>query len=191
MDRKRPGLLPGWQLHSEGTLLARPRQAEIGEPDLKGFKYFNTLLPLPERLQSVGTARDKAGNRELFFDQYAALLLLYFFNPVIRSMRALQRSTKLEKVQRLLGVRPTSLGSLSEATEVFTAEHLRAILQEVAGRLCCCIKVVRPRPPQKSLCRRWHRSQCPAKNGLGLVDGRPAPSGQNASPFRCSQRRAH
>ncbi len=92
------------------------------------------LLPLLERLQSVGTARDKAGNRELFFDQYAALLLLYFFNPVIKSMRALQRSTKLEKVQRLLGVRPTSLGSLSEATEVFTAEHLRAILQEVAGR---------------------------------------------------------
>ncbi len=82
----------------------------------------------------MGTARDKAGNRELFFDQYAALLLLYFFNPVIKSMRALQRSTKLEKVQRLLGVRPTSLGSLSEATEVFTAEHLRAILQEVAGR---------------------------------------------------------
>lgn len=114
--------------------MARPRQAEIGEPDLKGFKYFNMLLPLLERLQSVGTARDKAGNRELFFDQYAALLLLYFFNPVIKSMRALQRSTKLEKVQRLLGVRPTSLGSLSEATEVFTAEHLRAILQEVAGR---------------------------------------------------------
>ncbi len=84
--------------------MARPRQAEIGEPDLKGFKYFNMLsLPLLERLQSVGTAATKAGNRELFFDQYAALLLLYFFNPVIKSMRALQRSTKLEKVQRLFG----------------------------------------------------------------------------------------
>ncbi len=102
-------------------------------------------------------------------------------------MRALQRSTKLEKVQRLLGVRPTSLGSLSEATEVFTAEHfLRAILQEVAGRSSAAVSRSRGPPPlwpPKPLCRRWHRSQCPAKNGLGLVDGRPAPSGQNALHF--------
>lgn len=113
-----------------------PRQVEpeITERDLEGFKYFKMALPLLERLQSVGTARDKAGNRKLFFDKYAALLLLYFFNPIVKSMRALQRSTKLEKVQRLLGVRETSLGSFSEATEVFAAEHLRKILQEVAAQ---------------------------------------------------------
>lgn len=114
--------------------MARLRRPEVVERDLKGFKYFKMLLPLLERLQTVGTARDRAGNRQLFFDQYAALLLLYFFNPIITSMRALLSSTRLEKVQRLLGVRPTSLGSFSEATEVFRADHLREILRELAGQ---------------------------------------------------------
>lgn len=49
-------------------------------------------------------------------------------------MRTLQCSTQLEKVQRLLGVRATSLGSFSEAPEVFAAEHLREILREVANQ---------------------------------------------------------
>lgn len=114
--------------------MGRPRRPEIVQRDLKGFKYFRKLLPLLERLQAVGTARDRAGNRQLFFDQYAALVLLYFFNPIITSMRALVASTRLEKVQLLLGVRPTSLGSFSEATEVFQADHLREILRELAGQ---------------------------------------------------------
>lgn len=114
--------------------MAQPRRPALAERDLKGFKYFKVLLPLLDRLQSVGTARDKAQNRQLFFDQYAALVLLYFFNPIISSMRSLQQATDLAKVQRLLGVRPTSLGSFSEAPEVFHAEHLREILREVAGQ---------------------------------------------------------
>jgi len=114
--------------------MGRPRRPQIVERDLKGFKYFRKLLPLLERLQAVGTARDRAGNRQLFFDQYAALVLFYFFNPIITSMRALVASTRLEKVQRLLAVRPTSLGSFSEATEIFQADHLREILRELAGQ---------------------------------------------------------
>lgn len=114
--------------------MARPRRPAVAERDLQGFKYFRLLLPLLERLRPVGTARDKAGNRELFFDQYAALLLLYFFNPVLSSLRGLRQATDLAKVQRLLGVRRTSLGSLSEATGVFAAEPLRAILRELAGQ---------------------------------------------------------
>src|SRR5262245_15590701 len=108
--------------------MARPKRPAVRERDLKGFKYFKMLLPLLERLEGVGTARDKAGNRQLFFDQYAALLLLYFFNPVVTSLRALRQATNLDKVQRLLGVRRTSLGSLSEASGVFAPEALRAIV---------------------------------------------------------------
>src|SRR5262245_11077527 len=114
--------------------MARPKRPAVRERDLKGFKYFKMLLPLLERLEGVGTARDKAGNRQLFFDQYAALLLLYFFNPVVTSLRALRQATNLDKVQRLLGVRRTSLGSLSEASGVFAPEALRAVVQELAGR---------------------------------------------------------
>src|SRR3974377_1878587 len=113
--------------------MARNRRAEVHPQDLQGFKYFRLILPLLDRLADVGTARDQAGNRELFFDQYTALLLLYFFSPVVTSLRGLQEASALEKVQKLLGVRRTSLGSLSEATGVFAAEPLRAIARELTA----------------------------------------------------------
>ncbi len=114
--------------------MAAQRRAKVTAKDLQGFKYFRLLLPLLERLQHLGTERDHAGNRQLFFDQYAALMLLYFFNPVLTSLRGVQQASGLAKVQKLLGVRRTSLGSLSEATGVFAAEPLRAIVQELAER---------------------------------------------------------
>lgn len=114
--------------------MAQKRRPEVRARDLQGFKYFRLLMPLLERLQEVGTARDRAGNRQLFFDQYAALLLLYFFNPILTSLRGVQQASGLDKVQKLLGVRRTSLGSLSEATGVFAAEPLRQIVQELASR---------------------------------------------------------
>ena len=95
--------------------MARKPQPPLQASQLQGFKYFALLASLLDRLRPVGTARDKAGNRQLFFDQYAALLLLYFFNPILTSLRGLQQATGLDKVQQQLGVRRTSLGSLSEA----------------------------------------------------------------------------
>lgn len=114
--------------------MARPPRTPVRERDLQGFKYFDQLLPLLDRLHDAGTQRDHAGNRQLFFDQYVALLLLYFFNPVLTSLRALQQATALDKVQKILGVQPTSLGSLSEATGVFDAELLHGILLELASQ---------------------------------------------------------
>jgi hypothetical protein len=114
--------------------MAAQRRAKVTAKDLQGFKYFRLLLPLLERLQHFGTERDRAGNRQFFFDQYTALLLLYFFSPVLTSLRGVQQATGLAKVQKLLGVRRTSLGSLSEATGVFAAEPLRAIVRELADR---------------------------------------------------------
>jgi len=117
-----------------GYVMPRQRRPEITAQQLQGFKYFRLVPPLLERLQHIGTERDRAGNRELFFDQYAALLLLYFFNPVLTGLRSLQQASDLDKVQKLLSVRHCSLGSLSEATGVFAAEPLRAIVRELADR---------------------------------------------------------
>jgi hypothetical protein len=114
--------------------MAGPRRQPVREAELRGFKYFPLLTPLLERLQQAGTARDKAGNRQFFFDQYATLLLLYFFSPVVTSLRGLQQASGLDKVQRLLGIRRVSLGALSEATGVFEAAALRQIVQELAQR---------------------------------------------------------
>lgn len=114
--------------------MPRRKKEEIKASDLEGFKYLKLLSPLLERLHKIGTERDRAGNRELFFDQYVLLLLLYYFTPVITSLRGLQQATGLEKTQKRLGIKRTSLGSLSEATKVFDPTALREILQELAKR---------------------------------------------------------
>jgi hypothetical protein len=114
--------------------MAVPRQLPIKAKDLKGFKYFKQLSSLLDRLHDDATARDKAGNRRLFFDQYASLLLLFFFNPVVKSLRSIQQASTLDKVQRLLGCNRVSRGSLSEASHVFDPQLLRTIIGELASQ---------------------------------------------------------
>ena len=110
------------------------KDGPIDPRKLQGFKYFELLDGLLERLRPAGTERDRAGNRELFFDQYAALMILYFFNPTVTTLRGLQQFTTLEKVQRLCGVKPTSLGSLSEAARVFDPALLEPIIAQLAAQ---------------------------------------------------------
>ena len=102
-----------------------PVRPQITEDQLQGFKYFKKLPPLLDRLHDHATGRDKAGNRILHYDQYIALQLLFFFNPVVTSMRGLVQASELKKVQRTLGVSPTSLGSFSEAGSVFDSELIK------------------------------------------------------------------
>lgn len=111
------------------------RDGELRERDIQGLKYLKTLLPLLERLHDVGCRRDKAGNRKLHYDQYCLLVLLFLFNPVVRSLRSLQQASLLKNVQRKLGVPRTSLGSLSEATDVFDPERLAAIVGALAEQV--------------------------------------------------------
>jgi hypothetical protein len=115
--------------------MARRKRDPVEESTLTGFRYFEKLLPLLQRLRPVGCQRDKAGNRLLYFDQYISLVLLFLFNPTVSSLRALQQATGLDKVQKRLGCRRTSLGSLSEAARVFDAELLPEIIAELGGQL--------------------------------------------------------
>lgn len=114
--------------------MARQSRRKPVEGDLEGLEYFDVLMPLLTRLRGVGAQRDRAGNRRLFYDQYVSLLLLYFFSPTITSLRALQQASTLDAVQRRLGIRPTSLGSFSEAARLFDARALHEILRELAGK---------------------------------------------------------
>jgi len=111
------------------------QRESIREADVQGLKYFRKLWPLFERLRDVGCGRDKAGNRQLFMDQYCGLVLLFMFNPCLRSLRALQQASQLQNVQRKLGCGRASLGSLSEATDVFDPERLREIIGELAAEV--------------------------------------------------------
>ena len=107
----------------------------VAAKDLQGFKYFEMILPLLARLHDAGTGRDAAGNRRLFFDQYAALLLLYFFNPILTSLNGLQQASGLAKVQKVTGGGRVSKGALSEAQGVFDAALLRGLIAELAQRV--------------------------------------------------------
>ncbi|QDV16449.1 Transposase DDE domain protein [Gimesia panareensis] len=111
--------------------MAKKQTDSIQACDITGLKYLDRVLPLFKRLRPEGTERDKAGNRQLFYDQYCALQLLYLFNPIVTSLRGLQQASELKKVQRKLGCPRSSLGSLSEAVRVFDPE----LLQEIVGEL--------------------------------------------------------
>ena len=115
--------------------MAGKKKARLRERDVGGMKHLQKLLPLLDRLHDVGCERDRAGNRQLHFDQYCLLVLLSLFNPVINSLRGIQQASELQKVQRLLGCSRASLGSLSEAASVFDADRLKEIIEELGGQL--------------------------------------------------------
>jgi hypothetical protein len=104
------------------------KKPPIREKDIQGFKYLDAFFKTLTRFHDVKGHQ----NRKLHYDQYLALLLLYFFTPVLTSLRGIQQATTLEKIQKRLGIKNTSLGSLSEASHVFDAKLLNPLLAELA-----------------------------------------------------------
>lgn len=109
--------------------------------DIRGLKFFKPVRALLERLHGESAHP----NRELHFDEYVCLLLLYYFNPLVTSLRDIQAVSDLDAIAKRFGVRRASLGSLSEASQVFDPEPLRAIFQELAGEAQSCNAPQRPR----------------------------------------------
>ena len=115
------------------TMPRQPKPAPTKQ-NIAGLKHFKQLQPLLTRLHDVGTQDDSAGNRKLFFDHYASLILLYFFNPSLTSLGSIQKASCLKHVQKKLGCHKTSMGSLSAAARDFNAEHLQDIITELSGQ---------------------------------------------------------
>jgi hypothetical protein len=111
------------------------KRHKLREADFRGLKYFALIDDLLNRLHNHATERDRAGNRILHYDQYCALILLFYFSPIVRSLRGIQESSELNKIQRKLGCSRASLGSLSEAARVFDSELLRQMIPELAAKL--------------------------------------------------------
>ena len=130
--------------------------------DLRGVKPLRKLLPLLSSLRDVGCARDRAGNRDLHFDQYVTLVLLMLLNPLIGSVRALQQAAAIEKVSERLGVRRFSLGSFSESVRCFDPERLQEVVRQLCGDLSALNPVGRD-PRLKDLAALGH--------ALTAVDG--------------------
>src|ERR1700752_1958152 len=114
----------------------RPQDAkgERAVTVVNGGKYVRLVGTLLQALHAAGTERDRARNRQLFYDQYATLLLLYFFTPTVTSLRGIQQMSELSKVQRRWGVPRTAVSSLSEAATVFDAALLQDVINELGLR---------------------------------------------------------
>jgi hypothetical protein len=113
---------------------AKGAKGESLVPAVNGFKYVRLVSALLQALHDEGTERDRAGNRQLFYDQYATLLLLYFFTPTVTSLRGIQQMSELNKVQQRWGVPRTGVSTLSEAATVFDAALLQDVINELALR---------------------------------------------------------
>jgi hypothetical protein len=117
-------------------MVAKPHKPPaLREQDVRGLKYFDQLTPLLGRLHDVGCQRDAAHNRSLHFDNYCLLVLLFLFNPIVTSLRALQQASELKNVQKRLGCPRTSLGSFSESASIFDPQRLQEIIAELGGQL--------------------------------------------------------
>lgn len=92
------------------------------------MSYLKKALPLLDRLH--GSYQHV--NRKLHYDQYICCLLIYFFNPILTSLRGLQQATELKKVQKALGIKATSRSCLSEASAVFDPARLEPLLTHLA-----------------------------------------------------------
>ena len=113
--------------------MAPRRKPPLQVEDLQGFRYLRHFGQLWQSLRAC--AVDAAGNRTFFYDQYLALLLLYYFTPILTSLRGLQQATTLDKVQKALGLpKAAALGTLSAAARTFEPALLQPLLAELADR---------------------------------------------------------
>jgi hypothetical protein len=115
--------------------VAHKPKHKIDPKQIGGIKRLRHLLPLLADLRPIGCQRDAAGNRQLHFDEYVTLILLYLMNPLIDSVRGLQAAAAVDKVSEQLGVKRFSLGSFSESVRVFDPEKLKAVILQLAGEL--------------------------------------------------------
>jgi hypothetical protein len=104
-------------------------------PPLAHLRLFERVRGLFARLSDAGTQRDTAGNRQFLYSHYASLVLLGVLNPSVQALRGLQQASTLRAVQKRLGVKRVSLGSLSESCRVFDPELLVPIVQELLEQL--------------------------------------------------------
>jgi hypothetical protein len=107
----------------------------ISIDQLQGLKQLRRVASLLSAVHQSGCGRDRADNRELHFDDYVLLILLYLFNPLIDSMRTLQKVSELPELQSRLGIRRFSLGSFSESCRVFDPSMLQEVIEQLADDL--------------------------------------------------------
>ena len=107
------------------------RRKTIKDSDVQGGKFLGPIMrvlaPLREHCPDP--------KRKLHYDEYCAWLLLYFFTPVLDSMRGLQQASNIKTLRKRMKLPRFSLGSFSEASNLFDPELLAPIIEEIGHGL--------------------------------------------------------
>jgi hypothetical protein len=113
------------------TRPGRKRKKRLKASDIQGAKYVASIVDLLRPL------RDHCADpkRRLHYDEFCAWLLLYFFTPVVDSLRGLQQASDIPTVRRKLQLPRFSLGSFSEAARTFDPELLAPIVEELGAQI--------------------------------------------------------
>ena len=69
---------------------------KLRRSDIQGAKFLRQIMALLRPLHD----HCPDSKRKLHYDEYCAWLLLYFFTPVLDSMRGLQQASEFESIQR-------------------------------------------------------------------------------------------
>src|SRR5690606_26410562 len=115
--------------------MSNGRDKADAQETLQGVKFLQRLSPLLARLHGEACERDRANNRELFYDHLVGLILLTFFNPTLKTLGELKGASRLKQVRKKLGCSEVSLGSLSESMRVFDSERLIEIVEDLLGQI--------------------------------------------------------
>lgn len=107
--------------------------------DETSLQYWKLVERFKEALLRCVSSIDKSDSeldpkRKFFCDDYFSLLLFYWFNPVLTSMRGLCESTELEKVQATVCPIKIAPSTFSEAQHVFDPELLRMVLGDLVAK---------------------------------------------------------
>ena len=108
---------------------------KIDDKKLSCWKLVNDFRAELDKVletNSAGKSEDNS-NRKLKCRDYFSAVLFASFNPVVDTMRGICHASKLKKVQEQVCTRKISLGSFSEAQQVFDPELLNMVMKELAS----------------------------------------------------------
>jgi hypothetical protein len=113
--------------------MAGKRKEPLTDSNVRqGQKYLRSFQDLLKPLADLPAH----GNRKFHYDDWVCLLLLHFFNPVLNSLRSLAEATDFQSIQDFVGVKRTSLASMSDsAAKVFAPAYLETIIQEAGQQV--------------------------------------------------------
>ncbi|NQT89064.1 IS4 family transposase [bacterium] len=109
-------------------MAGRPPKPEIRSENVRGAKYLKSIMKLLRPLRN----HKNCHNRTLHYDEFIAYSLLYFFNPIVTSLRGLSQMSKLELVGKKFKLPRFAASTFSEASRVFDPTPLVPLLAALA-----------------------------------------------------------